>query len=100
DVAIFDGSKRADHRAVIAAEPADVALVMRAGVPLYGDAALVSALAAGCDPVDICGVPKAVCAKSEVGKSYAVLAAANGSSYPAFFCGTPKNEPTCAPSRP
>ena len=46
DIAIFDGSKHADHRAVIAADPQDVVLVMRAGKILYGDASIVSSLLA------------------------------------------------------
>jgi cytosine/adenosine deaminase-related metal-dependent hydrolase len=60
DVAIFDGrSQRTDHRAVVAAEPADVLLVLRGGKPLYGDADLVAGLGAtGCDPVDVCGSAK------------------------------------------
>ena len=104
DITVFRAGGR-EHarvfRAVIEAEPADVALVMRGGVVLYGDAAPVAALATGCDPVDVCGTDKRVCLTSEVGKSYdALRAAAGASNYPAFACGTPANEPTCTPSRP
>jgi cytosine/adenosine deaminase-related metal-dependent hydrolase len=101
DVAIFDGRVRADHRAVIAAQPEDVVLVLRGGTPLYGDAALVGALgASGCDAVDVCGSAKSVCMTPEVGQSYASVQTA-AASFAAFFCGgAPPDEPTCVPSRP
>ncbi|HZS37247.1 MAG TPA: amidohydrolase family protein, partial [Polyangia bacterium] len=100
DLAIFDGSRRADHRAILGAEPQDVTLVLRAGKPLYGDTALVSALGgAACDAIAVCGADKSLCAKTETGSTYATLAAASG-GYAAFFCGTPDGEPTCVPSRP
>lgn len=103
DIAIFDGSgaTRKEHRAVIEGAPETVALVERAGKPLYGDADVVNALAGGCDAVTICGASKAVCAMSETGKTFDALQTANASSYPAFFCnGPPAGEPTCTPSRP
>ena len=99
DIAIFDGQKRADHRAVIAAEPQDVVLVMRAGKPLYGDASIIGGLSvAGCDAVSVCGGDKSVCL-SEIGTTYPALQTA-AKTFEAFFCGTPTNEPTCVPSRP
>jgi len=103
DIAIFDGSKLADHEAVIKAEDKDVALVLRAGKVLYGDQAAVAALAgtAVCDTLDLCGVSKGLCLKGEVGKTYAELkTAAGASNYPAFFCGAPDKEPSCSPKRP
>src|SRR5262249_6075964 len=100
DIAVFDGQKHADYRAVLAAEPDDVVLVLRGGKPLYGDAALVSSLGAtGCDPLDVCGRGKSVCVMSEVGKTLDALRTAAGSAYGLFFCGTPDGEPTCVPSR-
>jgi cytosine/adenosine deaminase-related metal-dependent hydrolase len=100
DIAIFDGSQRADHRAVIGAAAQDVVLVMRAGTPLYGDAAVISGLGGTtCDAVSVCGAAKSVCVKSEVNTTYSALATA-ANSYAAFFCGTPTGEPTCVPSRP
>jgi hypothetical protein len=82
----------------------DVVLVMRAGKPLYGDKDVLSSLtdASACDPVDVCGRAKSLCASAESGgKSYPALATAVGAStYGAFFCGVPDNEPTCAPRRP
>ncbi len=101
DIAIFDGSARADHRAVIEAEAKDVLLVLRTGKVLYGDAATVDAVAPGCDHVDVCGAMKSACVMGEVNMSYDQLkTAAGASNYPAFFCGTPDNEPTCVPKRP
>ncbi len=100
DITVFDGSTHGGFRAVIDAEPVNVALVLRGGNPLYGDAAVVNAFRSGCDAVDVCGTSKGVCATSEIGKSYPALQAAVGAIYPAFFCGAPQNEPTCVPSRP
>jgi large repetitive protein len=102
DVAVFDGSQRTRHRAVIDAEVADVVLVLRGGKVLHGDDALVAALdsSSGCEALDVCGVAKRVCVKRETGTALAALQAANASYYPMFFCGDPTNEPTCVPSRP
>ncbi|HEY0708334.1 MAG TPA: amidohydrolase family protein, partial [Polyangia bacterium] len=100
DIAVFDGSARDGFRAVIDAEPNDVALVLRGGKALSGDAAIIEALATGCDVVDVCGVSKRVCAMAETGKTYEVLSTSGGAKYPAFFCGAPVNEPTCTPQRP
>ncbi|MFN0252881.1 MAG: lamin tail domain-containing protein [Kofleriaceae bacterium] len=102
DISIFELNGKAPYRGVIEAEPKDVALVLRAGKPLYGDDATIAALAAtGCDTVDVCSVSKKVCLMSEVGKTYEALkTAAGASTYPAFACGVPQNEPTCIPKRP
>jgi len=101
DLSIFDGSVNPDHRAVIDADPQDVVLVMRGGEVLYGDDALVTALAGGtCDPLDVCGVQKRLCTEAEIGKTLPELQSTVGALYPLFFCDTPDNEPTCLPSRP
>jgi len=101
DIAIFAAHGKAPFRSVIEAQPQDVALVMRAGKVLYGDDAVVSALASSCDPVDVCSTGKRICTTDEVGKSYTDLKTGAGASiYPAFACGTPTNEPSCTPSRP
>jgi hypothetical protein len=108
DIAIFDASERELHAAVVGAGAGDVALVLRAGRPLYGDAALIQALTLpdSCDLVsvpasfdDVCGVDKRLCAADEIGQSFAQLAADNASLYPAFFCGVPEGEPSCVPER-
>ncbi len=105
DLAVFVGTGKPNpFRAVIEAEPKDVALVMRGGTVLYGDANVVTALATGCDAVPVCSVAKEVCLMSEIGNTYAQLQTAVGTTiYDAgnpFACGTPANEPTCVPSRP
>lgn len=93
DVAVFDASAHPDERAVIDAEPADVVLVLRAGNALYGDAALVAALgASSCPKLDVCGASKRLC---EGGNEFEPAGV-----YPLFFCGLPRDEPSCAPMRP
>ncbi|MCS6856620.1 MAG: amidohydrolase family protein [Sandaracinaceae bacterium] len=105
DIAIFDGRVHPDHRAVIDADSPDVVLVLRGGVPLYGDAALIEGIpngGTGCDLVDVCGRPKRACVRREVGLSYSELlsrANAGRPAYPPFVCGTPPDEPTCIPER-
>lgn len=101
DIAIFDGRTHAGYRAIIDGEPKDVALVMRAGKPLYGEASTIAALVpSGCDALDVCGNAKQVCLMSEIGKNFAALQTGAGSAYGAFFCGVPTGEPTCTPRRP
>jgi cytosine/adenosine deaminase-related metal-dependent hydrolase len=101
DLAIFDGRARSDHRAVIGADPQDVVLVLRGGDALYGDTSLLGALeeGAGCDALDECLADKSVCLIDEIAITLAELQTAVGSIYPAFFCDTPDDEPTCVPSR-
>lgn len=88
---------------VIRSTPAQVALVLVGGRALYGDTALVNTLADGsCESISsgICSRTRSICVLGEFGELYASLVAANISSYPAVFCDTPANEPTCVPSRP
>ncbi len=102
DLTIFSGATHADHRAVIAAEPSDVVLVLRDGKPLFGDAPLITGWpgVAMCDALDVCGTPKAACVMTEIGMTLAALqAAVPVGNYPLFFCGAPDNEPTCTPMR-
>jgi large repetitive protein len=101
DIAIFSSATNDAYRAVVAAEPQDVVLVLRGGEPLYGDQALVAALTGNgpCDAVDVCGVQKAACLSSEIGVTLSALQTAVSGTYAAYFCGTPANEPTCIPSR-
>jgi hypothetical protein len=105
DLAIFDARVNVDHRAVIDAQAADVVLVMRSGLPLYGDASLMDVIpggGAGCDMIDVCGTAKRACVMREAGATYdALVAGANMGrpAYPAFVCGEPPNEPSCRPER-
>ena len=68
DVSIFAGHGKDPFRAVLDAEPKDVALVLRAGVAMYGDAAMVGALATSCDAIDVCGNAKQVCIMGDLKK--------------------------------
>jgi imidazolonepropionase-like amidohydrolase len=105
DIAIFRGDEAStDHRAVLEADPSLVALVMRGGQVLYGDAALMAAGgvdAGDCETLAVCGVEKRVCVSRETGgaKTAQDLAAAIGGSYPLITCGQPQGEPTCTPTR-
>ena len=103
DVVVWDGRGRPGFRAVLEAESKDVALVLRAGVPMYGDADLVIALGGTgtvCDPLDVCGRAKWECARRDLGTSLTALAAATP-EYTAglFACGAPAGEPACLPER-
>jgi hypothetical protein len=106
DIAIFNAHDRAGYRAVIEAGVTDVALVLKSGVPMTGHADLMTALGQGsCESIpakDACGMEMKVCVSRETegATDYGTLAAANTSSYPLFFCGTPVDEPTCTPQRP
>jgi hypothetical protein len=100
DVAVFDGAARAHHRAVLGATTTDVALVLRGGQALFGEVDSVASLGRACDPVDVCGAARSVCATDEFGVAYADLAAALAGAYPAVLCGTPEGEPACQPARP
>ncbi len=102
DIAIFDGLEHPNfYRAVIAGTERSVALVMRGGKPLFGDKAIMDAIAGteDCEFIDICGTDKKICLKDETGKTLAEINEHNKGSYPLFFCGVPENEPTCIPSR-
>jgi imidazolonepropionase-like amidohydrolase len=101
DISIFAAHGKESYRAVIDAQPQDVALVMRGGKVLYGDDTVVAGLATGCDTLDVCGTSKSVCLTSEIGKNLSALQTSVGAGiYPAFACGQPTNEPTCTPKRP
>ncbi|MFP2931111.1 lamin tail domain-containing protein [Pyxidicoccus sp. 3LG] len=104
DLAIFRLRTFADspHRAVITANPEDVVLTVRGEKVLYGDGALVDALNGEetCDTLDVCGASKTLClSELGAGVNLATLQGANSSAYPLFACGTPQNEPVCAPRR-
>lgn len=104
DISIFARRERRHHRAVIEAENLDVALVLLAGVPLYGETATVTALGQTCDPVDVCGSMRAICASREfAGATWAQIEAevqTGRAAYAAIFCDVPAGEPTSVPSRP
>lgn len=98
DITVFAGT--GDHRALLSAGVEDIKLVLRGGHPLYGEAALVSALEEGCTPLDVCGRASAVCLEGTGVSLEAVRSAAAG-VYPLFSCRdtAPEAEPTCVPFR-
>jgi len=63
DLAVYAGDVTHPYDAIVAAQPAQVELVMVGGVVLYGDPVLQPAAPAtpGCEAVDICGTPKFLC---------------------------------------
>jgi len=99
DIAVFSGAT-ADYGAVVNAGVEDVRLVMRGGKVLYGDDAIVGALATSCEAIEICGIAKQVC-MDVPGVTLANAQAAAAPIYPLYFCkGTaPTNEPSCVPYR-
>jgi large repetitive protein len=103
DIAVFRAEAGQLHRAVINALTDDVALVVRDGDLLFAETDVSTALGQACDPVDVCGDERRVCASREfAGATFATIATAmTGASpaYPAIFCDTPAGEPTCVPSR-
>ncbi|MCH9688692.1 MAG: amidohydrolase family protein [Deltaproteobacteria bacterium] len=106
DLAIFDGSANTNYRAIIDGSPSDVALVLRGGQPLHGNASIVEGLVdpvdvAACEVLDVCGSSKRMCAELDAGLQIGqITSAVNGASYDLFFCGDPDGEPSCDPARP
>jgi hypothetical protein len=100
DVMVVARRGREPYAAATGAEPADFELILRGGVPLYGRAELVAALAApACEPLEVCGSAQRVCLDG-TGFSLAELEEAAAGTYPLFTCEAPPNEPTCVPARP
>jgi len=101
DLAVFATSGEKGWRTPIEAASEDVALVLRAGKPLYGDALLVQAAGgSACDALAVCGTSKVVCLDVP-NISLSDVQKAASSTYPLFFCRgqTPTGEPTCTPYR-
>lgn len=100
DIAVFEGTGRATpYRAVIEAEQYDTLLVLRGGEALFGDATVVQGLDSSCDAVDVCGESRAICTDREFSEDWSAFASQMASKYPAIFCDTPADEPTCTPFR-
>ena len=73
DVTLFRGTGN-DYSRVINAQASDIALVLKAGVPMYGDAGLMEEMGAGgtdCDTVTVCGQSRRICVMRETGASLA-----------------------------
>lgn len=112
DIAIYLGQRvykdsplpRWDHAAVVRAGVEDVLLVLRGGLPMYGDGNVMEGIGAGvnklCEQIDVCGVDKRLCVERETKKKLAALEAATTPPiYRLFSCGAPPDEPTCTPLR-
>jgi hypothetical protein len=101
DVVVFATSGAKGWRTPIEAASEDVALVLRGGKALYGDAQLVQAAGgSACEGLDVCGTNKAVCVDVP-NVTLSAIESAAASTYPLFFCRgqTPTGEPTCTPYR-
>jgi hypothetical protein len=103
DIAIFETARGLDHRAVIAATPREVVLILRGGRAIYGDAELLESEAFGasaCERLDVCGIARRVCVKKETGIGLPEVEQRANAVHPLFFCGVPSAEPSCVPARP
>jgi cytosine/adenosine deaminase-related metal-dependent hydrolase len=99
DIAVFANDGNSHYSSVVRADVEDVALVMRGGDVMNGNAPVVSALEQGCEALDVCGVPKQVCVQRDTGSTLASVEASIDPAYPLFFCGAPDDEPSCLPAR-
>lgn len=105
DIAVFDRSAGPDASAVVNAGPADVVLVLKGGLPMFGDAPVMEALGAGdgqCELMSSCLSAKRVCVTREGVANGLTLASLSStfSNYPLFQCaGAPIGERSCTPFR-
>ena len=102
DIAVFDARSHAGYRGVIDAQAADVVLVLKGGVPMFGEDGVLAALGGGdgvCDALDVCGSARRLCVQRETGTTLTALSVSNAGNYPLFQCSTPLNEPSCKPVR-
>ncbi len=112
DIVIYRRLKAKNvYRSIMNSEAKDTALVLRSGLPLYGDDVLLKALVPqeDCGSVNVCGEQKALCYSREakllasegLGDLSALVSKmeASANAYPLFFCEAPKDEPSCEPMR-
>lgn len=105
DLVLFDTRGRSGYFAVIGAEPSDVALVLRGGETLYGNAAFVTAMpdyatADDWSGFDIGTNGKLVALPREIGRSLTAVQTEMSAYYPLPLTdATPDGEPAIAPSR-
>lgn len=111
DIAIYNKANGEAYEAVTRGTVKEVAMVMRGGDVLYGDDAVVEALASSdCETIDVCSEKRRICIKPELGIDLATLKQQISDArqsknmnpvdpYDLFACGVPKNEPSCVPLR-
>lgn len=103
DVAVFSDKISKDYRAVIDAGAEDVLLVLRGGLPIYGNTDYVNAIGnAGCEDLQVCGSPKKVCITRDVSASNLSKVMTEGEkAFKIFNCRgeVPAGEPSCVPYR-
>lgn len=98
DVSLFNSEIRQGYSAVTQADESDVLLVLKEGVPLYGDALLMETLGAAdpdCELIAVCGQARRICAQRETGAAFPT-----NFTTPLAACGIPiTNERSCLPAR-
>lgn len=102
DITVWNTSNNNGHKAIIDSTNSDVALVMRSGVPLFGESDIVQTLVPNdnCELLTMCGESKRICAQREFGETLVdIQARTPAGAYPLFSCGAWPDERTCTPSR-
>jgi len=73
DVTLFRGANN-NYGRIVNAQASDVVLVLKAGIPMYGDTELMDSMGAGspdCDAVTVCGISRRICVMRETGATLA-----------------------------
>lgn len=108
DLTLFDASINSNFAAAVEASQEDVVLVLKAGLPLFGDGPIVDSLSDAPGECELMGeaIPgdcmsdKRVCVLRETGLTYAAVVAASAGFQPLYSCGGPPvGEPSCVPAR-
>jgi hypothetical protein len=96
DVAVFTERAEDVRASVVDATAPDVRLVLRQGLPLYGDAELVKAFHGSetCEELTVCERAKSVCT-AETGLNLRDIVEAGEAVHPLFSCTAPEVEPSC-----
>lgn len=72
DITVIKGNRSTPYSSLINAREKDVMLVIVGGVPLYGDTEFMSYIEPPyCEDIEVCGVNKRICVKSDLNVSYA-----------------------------
>jgi hypothetical protein len=113
DVALFSGTEANPYRRITDGHTEDVRLVLRGGLPLFGDSSLVEGASAAwssagpdpsreCTAVETCGASRLACVAGDTADRGTKVdfrqleSAGSGDSYPLFHCANDElDEPTC-----